>query len=117
MSKNGRLICIGSYHPNIANDLDYMPMMYEDTPIGSKVMKSLFVCDSTKQTRWLANQFGFDLFDFSKHHFNNYQLRNLVERVEFCWWDDDAPLDAQEDWKRLEKFAYSDFIAHFEPEV
>lgn len=65
---NSYVLVICSYDPKIKSYLDYDGSWYKDTKEGVTVTRHLFSCDTTSQSRELANFFlEIDEWDFNQH--------------------------------------------------
>lgn len=68
MSMQSYVLVICNYAPEIKDHLDYGSHFYNDTKLGAIVTKRLFYCDTTSQSRELANYFlKVDEWDFNQH--------------------------------------------------
>ena len=67
MGMDADVIAIGPFKAEIKDYLDYPPHYYDEVPDGTKVLSTLFPCVGVDQSNNLAEIFGFDAWDFSKH--------------------------------------------------
>ena len=67
MPTNSNVICIGPYKDEIKDHLDYDGADYGSVPNGTPVISTLFYCNTTNQSRQLAEALGCDPMDHSTH--------------------------------------------------
>src|SRR5690242_10305271 len=66
---DAELIAIGPYSKDIISYLPYHPDNYSDVTEGTKVIAIIHHCDTTTESRDLAETFGFEAWDFNSHFF------------------------------------------------
>ena len=82
-----QLLCIGPYSKSIEKWLELRPERYEGIADGTTVTTTLFPCSNQKQAAMLADAFGFGLFEFNRHHFQD-SVEIEVFKLKKYWGDD-----------------------------
>lgn len=91
MGKEAYVLCIGPFEEELVDMFEYPEKYYTDTEKGTLVVAELFCCNTDNQSIELANAFGFEPWDFARHHINTRDHINwgaLYELEERCAeWD------------------------------
>ncbi len=85
MGMDADIIAIGKFKKEIAQYLDYPADYYDDTPEGAEIITSLFLCNSSQQSKDLAHALGIDPQKFEQCHFNakEIDIEKLLTETEF----------------------------------
>lgn len=75
MGMDANVICIGPFRKGLAKHLDYDEKDYDDVKEGAVVIATLFDCNTTEQSRRLADALGCDPDDFNTHHLSSARVR------------------------------------------
>jgi len=67
MGLDADVICVGIFSKDIAAHLDYEDGAYEDVEEGRVVVTDFFHCNTSSQSRELADALGVDVDDFNTH--------------------------------------------------
>lgn len=78
MGMDASIFCIGPYKEEMVDILDYSREHHLDTKEGAIVTSTLFTCNTDDQSRLLANAFGFDAWDFNKHHIKSIDQMDIT---------------------------------------
>ena len=91
MGLDACIMCIGPFKKELIEYLDYPEDYYLGTEKGAVVTTTLFTCNTSDQSRQLANAFGFEAWDFNNHHIKSVEQADfeaLYELEERCAeWD------------------------------
>ena len=67
MEMDAEVMAMGPFSGSIADCLEYRTEYYADVPAGTTVFSQLFCCVTSDQSRELAECFGVDPWDLSRH--------------------------------------------------
>jgi hypothetical protein len=70
MGMNAEVLAIGPFQSAIVPHLEYGADLYSKTREGAPVIRFLFECEHSPQSRELAACFGVEPWDFNQHHLN-----------------------------------------------
>jgi hypothetical protein len=108
MGMDADVIAIGKFQKSIKHCLDYHPSYYKDVNETSKVIVTVFSCNTTDASRRLAKALSIDPWDFNQHNFNPNQVNItlLREMVEEGFLEDEKWID---DFLRLKEAGFEFF--------
>ncbi len=87
MGMNAELLAIGEFQENIADSLDYDKSYYKNLLYGDKVITTVFKCNTSEQSRALAEILGFDAWDFREHFVKSYLIMKIGAQELHEWFD------------------------------
>jgi hypothetical protein len=112
MGMDADLLAIGPFSSDIADILDYPPEYYEGVKPGTKVITTVFLCETTDQSNGLAEALGIDPWDFGAHEipFSKVDAVALTE-----WAEETDPFEGLADVMRMLRLAQKGFTFFFRP--
>lgn len=76
------ILCVGPFKKELVDLLDYPEDFYDHTEEGAVVTATLFMCNTTDQSHNLAYAFGFDTWNFNKHHIKSADQADIASLIE-----------------------------------
>jgi|SRR5690348_5277548 len=83
MGLDAEIIGVGPFTREIAGLLDYPSEYYENARDGAIVTTRLFGCLTSADSHALAKCFGFEAFDFNRHHLQDQTVNEDSLRALF----------------------------------
>jgi hypothetical protein len=74
MGMNACVLCVGIFNKGIAESLEYMSDLYEDTIPGTLVVSHLLHCNTSEQSKLLAEALGCEPWNFNTHRINKEKV-------------------------------------------
>ena len=111
MGLDSNVLLVGRFSEEIVDCLNYGPEFYEDTKPGTIVTTHLLNCNTSDQSRQLAEALGTEPWDFNTHCVDKDKVDwdALDELSEICAeWD-------EVDVEKLRRLLDSDFICIYQP--
>ena len=90
MGMRSYVLCIGPYKEKLVRFLDYPADFYGETTKGAMVTSTLVLCETSRQSRELAETLGIHPWDFEKHWIkspNQINWKALHKLKESRSWD------------------------------
>jgi len=115
MGMEAHILAVGQYRKDITDCLDYVNDYYEDTREGVLVATRLFHCNTTNQSRELANAFGIDPWDFNTHHIKAAAAEDMGTQLALSNLIDSSAEMWPEELEQFQKLARAGFLFLYEP--
>lgn len=107
MGMNAYVLCVGAFSEKIKDCLLYGAEFYEDTKPGTIVVTHKLHCNTSEESRRLAEVLGCDAWDFNTHRVNKEEI-NWPALYDIGW-------DEKVEVGRLDKLMEAGFLCIFMP--
>jgi hypothetical protein len=111
MGLDSNVLCIGMFSEEIVDCLNYGPEFYEGITPGTIITATLLDCNTTDQSRQLAEALNTAPWDFERHCINkeNVKWEDLRELSECCAeWD-------ETDVEKFRRLLDAEFFCIYQP--
>lgn len=124
MGMTAEILAVGLFQPELAKHLSFPEEFYAATQAGAPVIRSLFHCCASSESRALAECFGIDPWDFSQHKLDPYRVNTFVLLSNspngFVWFGDKLQpvtwsFDITAEWQKFVAFREAGFDFYFLP--
>ena len=97
MGMEAELIGIGPYSDRVKNHLAYPAEDYRGITLGTKVYTLVAYCETSHQSRDLADLCQVKIGEFGSHYINRERAKLLAQKFEDMPWEEKVRLE--EDWR------------------
>ena len=77
MGMDAQLLGLGKYKKQLASYLDYPEDDYTTVPEGTRIVTTIFTCNSTTESRDLAEALNIAPWNFSQHYIPNTKTKQI----------------------------------------
>ncbi len=112
MGMEAVLMAMGPYSPAVREFLEYGDQFYSGTKIGTTVLTTVFICNTSDSSRGLAQALGIDPWDFNQHFIPAERLDSMRQGDVKAWAEE---LGQREDWLDFEALRAHGFTFIYRP--
>lgn len=89
MGTEAYILCIGGFSEGVKNCLSYDPEFYDDTKPGTSVITHRCQCNTSDQSRQLAEVLGCEVWDFNTHRIDSRKINWIaLSLLDTTDWDE-----------------------------
>jgi hypothetical protein len=82
MGLDSFVLGFGPFHEDVIDCLDYSEDFYDGTKEGTVVFTTFFQCNTSSQSRELAEELGCEVWDFNTHELDPCKINSKTQRLQ-----------------------------------